>query len=294
MSELPVSGQPVILFAEECDKGTQRTENQNSVLHVRIVLGDLMIVADGVGGNAGGVIASRMAVEHFYAHLAALPKDYPADNAIHEASARANASIVAAASASGLPNQQMGSTVVMALLQQEGEIIHAWIGHIGDSRAYLLRADRLHRLTTDHSAAQAMLYRGLITAEELVNHPEASVPTRYLGQQPQVEIELEQLPMAVGDTLLLCSDGLWGSVTEQEIEAAASGASVEGAARTLLELALSAGIRDNIGIEMARLIAPPEAVALEKPKQNHNAAIWVLTIFMLALIGSFVLAYVLL
>ena len=88
MSYIPALGEPILLFAEECDPGILREENQDSVLHVRIAMGDLMLVADGIGGYPGGATSSRMVVEHFYAHLAALPPDYPVDNAIREAAAR--------------------------------------------------------------------------------------------------------------------------------------------------------------------------------------------------------------
>ena len=204
MSKIPASGQPVFTFAEECDPGKVRDENQDSVLHVRVPLGELLIVADGMGGYAGGAVASRMVVENFLAHLATLPKDYPPDQAIREASVRANSSVVTASQAPGSPYQRMGSTVVLALLQQDATGARAWIGHIGDSRAYLVRAGRLNRLTVDHSTVEALLNRNLITPEEAVNHPDASVLTRSLGHKAEVEIDVDQYPLAAGDTLLLC------------------------------------------------------------------------------------------
>jgi protein phosphatase len=179
MSEVSISGQPVILFAEECDRGILRKENQNSVLHVHIALGDLLIVADGVG-DEGGATASRMVVEEFYTHLAALPRDYPVRNAIREAIARTNEKILAAAKAPDAPYTRMGSTVVLALIQQEAAGTNAWIGHIGDSRAYLVRAGRMQCLTIDHSAAQVLLSRNLITPEEAQHHPDSTVLTRSL------------------------------------------------------------------------------------------------------------------
>jgi protein phosphatase len=289
MSEIPVSGQPVILFAEECERGTLHEENQDSVLHVRIALGDLLIVADGTGGHTGGAIASRMVVEYFYLHLAALPRDYPADSAIREAVERVNAKIVATASAPGSPHPHMGSTVVVALLQQDAAGTHAWVGHVGDSRAYLLRAGRLHRLTTDHTAVQSLLDHNLISPEEALHHPDAAVLTRILGQQPEVEIDLERHPLAIGDTLLLCSDGLWRFVPEQEIQAAAAGLIMESTAHDLLELALAAGGHGNIGIEMARLILPSEVS--RRHESNYSALKWILAVFLLAVAGLFVLAY---
>jgi serine/threonine protein phosphatase PrpC len=291
MSEVSISGQPVILFAEECDRGVLREENQDSVLHVHIPLGDLLIVADGIGGYAGGATASRMVVEGFYEHLASLPPDYPVDNAIREAAARSNAKILAAANAPASPHARMGSTVVLALLQQEAAGTHAWIGHIGDSRAYLVRAGRLQRLTVDHSAVQNLLSRNLITPEEAEHHPDASVLTRSLGHQPEVEIDIEQLPLAIGDTLLLCSDGLWGFVPERDIHrvAEALDLTVEAAAHNLLELALAAGGHDNIGIEMARLIPPPD---VPPPRaENYLALKIVMTMLLLAVAAVCVLAY---
>lgn len=291
MSEVSVSGQPTIQFAEECDRGILREENQDSVLHVRIALGDLLMVADGIGGYTGGATASRMVVENFYAHLAALPQDYPVDNAIRGAAARANEQIVAAARAPGSPNQRMGSTVVVAMVQQRATGSCAWIGHIGDSRAYLVHAGRLRRLTTDHSAVQALLSRNLITPEEAQNHPDASVLTRSLGHQPEVEIDIEQHPLVIGDTLLLCSDGLWGFVSEPDIQRVvdAPGLTLESAAHGLLGLALAAGGQDNIGIEMARLVGHPQVDPPSQPHTqpiNHHTLTWVvITVFVLALAG---------
>ena len=296
MNEIPVSAHPNILFAEECDRGILREENQDTVLHVRIALGDLLMVADGIGGYAGGATASRTAVENFYAHLASLPEDYPVDNGLRGAAARANAQIVATASAPGSPYQHMGSTVVVAVVQQRAVGTCAWIGHIGDSRAYLIRAGRLHRLTTDHSAVQALLSRNLITPEEAKNHPDSSVLTRSLGHQPEVEIDIEQHPLAIGDTLLLCSDGLWGLVSDGDIQRAVDVPSqtLETAAHGLLELALAAGGNDNISIEMARLVGYANAApapTLLRPISHHTVLWVVLTVFMLAFAGFCVMAY---
>jgi serine/threonine protein phosphatase PrpC len=257
MRDTTVPEQPAILVAEECDRGIQNEENQDAILHLCIALGELLIVADGIGGGTAGATASRLVVEHFYAHMAALPHDYPAEKAIREAAARANKKILEAAKAANSPKEQMGSTVVVALIQQGSDGISAWIGNIGTSRAYLVRAERLYRLTTDHSATQSMLERSLISPEEALHHPAASVAIRRLGGQPEVEIDIEQHPLAIGDTLLLCSCGLWGSVPEKEIEAAAAGGALGAAAHELLEKALAADGHNSIAIEMARMIVPP-------------------------------------
>jgi len=165
---------------------------------------------------------------------------------------------LAAAATQGSSPQDFRASLLVALLQQDGDITHAWIGHIGDSRAYLLRAGRLHRLTIDHTVVQEMLDHKMLSAFEALHHPEAKVLTRSLGQQLAVEIDIEQVPLAVGDTLLLCSDSLWRAVAEQEIQAAADSATADSAARNLLTLVLATGGAEGVGIEMARIIQPPE------------------------------------
>ncbi|MGB7985628.1 MAG: protein phosphatase 2C domain-containing protein [Terracidiphilus sp.] len=284
MSSLAIHPQPDILFAEECERPANREESPVSVLHVRLALGDLLLVADGGTSSPECSFASRLVAEHFYAHLSALPPDYPAENAIREAAERANAGILAVSSAPGSSLRGARSTVVAALLQQDGEITHARIAHIGDSRAYLLRAGRLHQLTTDHTMVQEMLDRKMISTFEAQHHPEAAVLTRSLGQRLAVEIEIEQVPLAVGDTLLLCSGGLWRRVPELEIQAAADSATADSAGRNLLSLALAAGGKDGVGIEIARIILPPAA------RQRHSehppiALGLVLTVFLLAVAG---------
>ena len=290
MSDLPVLVQPILLFADECDRGTLRQVNQDSVLHATTPLGELMIVADGIGGeNAGVATASQMAVQIIQSYLASLAQDYPVDKAIREAAELANTKITPVSKDSEMPQFREGTAVIVAVLQLEADGAQAWVGHIGDCRAYLVRAGRLTRLTLDHSAVQSLLDRNLISPEETYHHPDTGVLTRSLGVQPEVEIDIEKHPIAMGDTLLLCSDGLWGSVSEKEIERTASGPTVEASARDLLQRALDAGGHDNISIEMARLA---ETRNLPKKTDSTNLLFkWVLVIFLLALTGLGVLTY---
>jgi protein phosphatase len=285
MSESPVPGQPVVTFAEVCDRGKVREENQDSVRNGRVALGQFLLVADGIGGYKGGAVASRMVVECFQQVLSGLPQDYAPDQAIRDACAHANATVVAQAALPDSPYKRMGSTVVMALIVQDANGIRAWIGHVGDSRAYLLRDGRLSRITNDHSAVQALLNRNLITPEEAQNHPDASVLTRSLGHHPEVEIDIEMVPLAVGDSLLLCSDGLWGFVPEAEIERAVAdpGLTLEAAAQALLDLALNAGGHDNIGIELARVTLPPVVEAPAPPPSRSKGFLRLFSTFLLGL-----------
>jgi len=274
MSQFPPRGSLSVSYGEACDRGKVREENQDSIRSASIPLGDLFIVADGIGGYQGGATASRMVVEGFWAQLAALPSNYPPDHALAEACTYTNASIHAAANTGDPAFQRMGSTVVLALVQpggaaggNSGEVAsfgpNAWIGHVGDSRAYLIRAGQMSKITKDHSAVQALINRNLITEEEARNHPDASVLTRSLGHRPDVEIEIDRVPLEYGDSLLLCSDGLWGYVADADIAAVATdpNLSVEKVARYLLDLALTAGGHDNIGIEFLRIEGNAAATA---------------------------------
>jgi PPM family protein phosphatase len=256
MSEVKSRTSLSISHGEACDRGKVREDNQDSVRHATIALGELILVADGIGGYQGGATASRMVAEGFHAQLAARPADYPVQDALREACADTNAAIYSAAHGGDASVQRMGSTVVLALMQTgAGGNATALIGHVGDSRAYLIRNGSMSRITSDHSAVQALLNRNLLTEEEARNHPDASVLTRSLGHRPTVEIEINEIALQPGDALLLCSDGLWGYVPELDIAAVAVDRelSAQTIADTLLHQALAAGGQDNIGIEVVRI-----------------------------------------
>jgi PPM family protein phosphatase len=263
-----------ISFAEKCDRGIVREENQDTVLRTSTPLGELLMVADGLGGYQGGAVASRIAADSISSYFASLPADYLPTMAIRESIIRANAEILRAASAPGSLYAHMGSTVVMALFQPIGAnqernplapdaVVKAWIGHVGDSRAYHVHDRRLYRVTRDHSAVQAMLDRNLITPEQALNHPDSSVLTRSLGHEADVDADIDSALLGPGDSLLLCSDGLWGYVDERAIEVVAANPAldVETASAALLELALSAGGFDNVGIEIARIVRGSPRIA---------------------------------
>lgn len=285
MSEVSLRASLTIGFGEACDRGKVRDENQDNVRRATIPLGELFIVADGIGGYLGGATASRMVVEGFHAQLAARPADYAVDDALREACASTNAAIHAEALSGDPSLQRMGSTVVLALIQRVQKIQRgldieqvAWIGHVGDSRAYLIHNGKMSKVTSDHSAVQALLSRNLITEEETRNHPDASVLTRSLGHRAEVEIELDQVSLQPGDALLLCSDGLWGYVAEADIAAVATDGelSAQTIADTLLHQALAAGGQDNIGIEFIRIACasavPATTLATTLPDGRHADA----------------------
>ena len=139
----------------------------------------------------------------------------------------------------------MGSTVVAVLIARA--VAHvAWAG---DSRAYLLRGGHLRPLTRDHSVVQEMVDRGELSPEEAESHPESHMVTRAVGGSEELQVDLVNVPLAVGDRLLLCSDGLTRCVYEQTVEALLrAAASPEEACQKLLREALDSGAPDNVSV----------------------------------------------
>jgi len=251
-----------IEIAGQCDRGKVREENQDTVRHTSTSLGDLLVVADGVGGFSGGGEASQIAVDTISSSVEGMPAFFPPDIAVEEALCRANAAISATASEPDSKHPHMATTAVVALLRSDPDRAHApvtaIIGHVGDSRAYLVHNQTLTRLTRDHSVVQEMLDNREITPEQAEDHPDASTLTRCLGLETNVLVAMREVPLEVGDTLLLCSDGLWGYVEEAKIERVLADPqlSTEAASQALIDLALEAGGHDNVGIQVARIGVP--------------------------------------
>src|SRR6478672_1671965 len=109
----------------------------------------------------------------------------------------------------------MGTTITAAIVNAQSEEVA--VGHVGDSRAYRLRAGRLERLTRDHSLVEEMRRKGQLTDEQAEDHPQRSIITRALGPEPEVEVDVQTVPAAPGDVFLICSDGLTTMVDEAEI-----------------------------------------------------------------------------
>ncbi|MDO4543772.1 MAG: protein phosphatase 2C domain-containing protein, partial [Clostridia bacterium] len=204
------------------------------------------LVADGMGGEERGEYASYLASQRF-CRVSLRSGAKRAENArqIHEAILNSNADICSEMRSSG--SKRMGSTVVSALIQ-DGVLNYT---NLGDSRLYLLRKGRLTQLTEDHTEAQLMLNAGVLTKEQLKNHPSSNKLSRHLGIFPE-ELQLDiphydEITLKDGDTLLLCSDGVWGVLSEPEIARILSTAGeAKDCAEALTDAAFSAGSRDNM------------------------------------------------
>ncbi len=202
----------------------------------------IYVVCDGMGGAAGGEIASRMAVDVVLQRMSEDAGTQPRSEQLHEAIAEANRAVLERADHErGLTG--MGTTLVALLLGDAS----ALVAHAGDSRCYRLRAGKLERITQDHSLVDEQMRLGAMTAEEAERSPFRSVITRAIGTQPLVTEDMAEMKVEAGDVFLLCTDGLTREVDEPSIaRILGAGSDVERAAQGLVDAAVEAGGRDNV------------------------------------------------
>lgn len=252
--------------AARSDAGVQRSINED---HYRVnkTLG-LYVVCDGMGGHAGGELASRLAADAIEAFVRdtraglvqSLP--YPLDESLaREANRLAMAFRVANRVVYDTASRNhalrgMGSTGVAAFAPQGASLGELHIAHVGDSRAYRFRDGKLRRLTRDHSYVNQLVDEGGLSQEEAARHPERNAITRALGVADDVKVSVTSDRLADGDLLLLCSDGLTDCVSERRIteaieearDRARGGLRLDWLAGELVRLANRAGGTDNITV----------------------------------------------
>ena len=234
-----------LVVAEEAyktDTGRQRHANEDSYF----ARSPVFAVADGMGGAQAGEVASRIAAGAFEqgvedegaaeGQLEGIAQD--ANREIHELAQRDS-------STAG-----MGTTLTAALLRDD----EVALGHVGDSRAYVLREGELKRLTKDHSLVEELRRQGRLTDEEAEEHPQRSIITRALGPEPNVKVDTLTVPAKSGDVFLLCSDGLTTMVSDERIkQILTESRTLRSAVNKLIDEANSGGGRDNITAVAFRL-----------------------------------------
>ena len=248
----------VIASSAHTDTGRRRRRNEDAFLCEP----PLFAVADGMGGAQAGEVASRLAAESLreqeLGNLSALEQTV---ELIREANRRVYAYSSENASARG-----MGTTMTVALV--EGSVVT--IGHVGDSRAYLLRDDQLTQLTQDHSLVAELVRSGRLSPKEAESHPRRSVITRALGTDSDVEVDVFSLRAQDGDLFLLCSDGLTSMVSDEGIARllVTARADLDDAGKKLIAAANQAGGEDNITVVLFELEGgepEPEEETAQKP-----------------------------
>ncbi len=239
------------------DVGQLRELNEDSLLTLDLVWSNksvsrpvgLFVVADGMGGHEGGEIASGLLVRAVAQHAASelMPRTTAAGGEPMDYGAWLTAAIqagnVEVYERSQTAGNDMGTTVVAALVAGN----EAYVAHVGDSRAYRINADGIEQITVDHSLVESLVASNQITREEARHHPQSNVIYRTIGDKRQVTVDLDLVTLAPGDSLLLCSDGLSGMVTDDALQRlVATAPSPQAACDALIDAANRAGGEDNI------------------------------------------------
>jgi len=211
--------------------------------------GRLAIVADGMGGHEGGQEASRIAVETIERAYARQTDGDPRLQLL--AGFREAHQQIVQYAAEHLEFRGMGTTATAIVLLAN----RLYYAHIGDSRLYHVRGQQISRLTRDHSYVGRLFENGVISAEEAETHPQRHILTAALGTGPEFTPDTPERPIALetGDTLVLCTDGLWGPLTDREIQQTVTGNSPSEACWLLIEMTRERGGPDNITLQVLRV-----------------------------------------
>ena len=237
-------------FAARCDRGLVREKNEDSF---NIISGHkdvpiTFIIADGMGGHNSGEIASKTAVDYISKTMLKFPekkianKDIPLY--IKQIIEQANDEVLSV-SKEREENHGMGTTVIVASAWAD----NLYIGHVGDSRLYLIREGEMQRVTTDHSYIEELVKNGTLTREEAENHPQRNKITRALGCFEEIMEDTYICEIRNGDYFVLCTDGLTNMLSENEIkDIVLSADNPEFACDTLVSKANENGGEDNITV----------------------------------------------
>ncbi|HEY8119521.1 MAG TPA: Stp1/IreP family PP2C-type Ser/Thr phosphatase [Methylophilaceae bacterium] len=245
------------------DVGQKREHNEDAIASDAEM--GLVVLADGMGGYNAGEVASEIATLTIVAELKeAMQAMAPGqtDKAtgmqaesqlVYEAVKKANESIYHV-SQTQPQCAGMGTTLVVGLFTNDKILV----GHIGDSRMYRLRGEEFTQITEDHSLLNEQIKSGLITPEQAKFSTNKNLVTRALGIDPEVELELHEYDVEVGDIYLLCSDGLSDLIDDEDIHLTLSAlsANLELAANQLIQMANDNGGKDNISVILARVLRP--------------------------------------
>jgi serine/threonine protein phosphatase PrpC len=233
-----------LLAAGITDPGQVRAQNQDAFY----VAEDLVLIADGMGGYAGGEVAAAIAAEVVGAHFS----EDGSSTGLEEAVADANRQIFERGVEPGL--EGMGTTLVAAAVIGSGSTARVLVANVGDSRAYLLRGGSLRQLTEDHSVAAELVRLGRLEEDGGQEHPGRHVLTRALGVDRDVAPDLIEIVPEPEDRLLLCSDGLSNELDDEEILALLRVGTPSDAARSLVAAANAHGGLDNVTAVVADLV----------------------------------------
>ena len=229
-------------FAGLTDPGLVRSVNQDD--YYIDPEGRFFVVADGMGGHAGGQEASQIAIRQIQGYLNEYwETDHSSDALLKKALEQANGGIIEDQSLHP-ERADMGTTAVVVAFRHE----ESWCAHVGDSRLYRLRQSKLEQVTEDDTWIAQAIKSGELLPKQAKTHPWRHVLSKCLGRQDLAQIMVQSIDVKSGDRLLLCSDGLTEEVPDQSIGALLQSDSCEQAAADLVEKAKAAGGSDNITV----------------------------------------------
>lgn len=270
-----------IHFFAKSDIGKVRTANEDYFLNEKI--GDnefLFIVADGMGGHQAGDVASRLASETFFETYKSLrKKNTPILNCMELAVRKAN-TVVFKKAAGDVAKRGMGTTFSAVIIAG----MKAYIAHVGDSRVYLIRKNRIKKITTDHSFVEKLVEEGRISADEARDHPQKNVLYMSLGARETFSPEImNNIILEDGDALVMCSDGLSNMLADETIMNVAVDDYPEAAADNLVKLANAHGGSDNITVQVIRvgsleMLEKTKPIRLSKPRRKLTRVIALLVL----------------
>jgi PPM family protein phosphatase len=230
------------------DKGMVRANNQDYVLSFRSSKYTLLIVADGMGGHNAGEIASKLAATTIRDYIFENYLNYEdKEELLRDAIVKSN-SIIFENQSENEELRGMGTTSTCCIISNE----NLYIGHVGDSRAYLIGKEGIRKITIDHSYVQELIKNGSITEDEAQNHPKRNLITRAVGTEQTVIVDTKTETIQNTDIILICSDGLTSYVNNEEICEIVLSEKDE-AVEKLVKLANERGGSDNISVIIAGL-----------------------------------------
>jgi len=237
-------------FCVKTDIGQKREQNEDnySIIADKPGIPVSFIIADGMGGHNAGEIASKLAVDFVSDYITSNPDEFTNESDIFDKISallnKANLFIIENAK-KNKNNSGMGTTLIVAVLLNK----KLFIGHVGDSRAYLIRDEKLTQITTDHSYIEELLKSGSITKEEAENHPQKNIITRALGSFEPIEADTYLVELQNKDSFLFCTDGLTNMLNDQEIEKITVDSNdSEEVCNKLIEASIANGGEDNITV----------------------------------------------
>lgn len=244
-------------FSQLSDAGPVRPRNEDYLGYVRPASpeqvrshGWLFVLADGVGGQRQGEVASRAAVEEVLAGFRRAPAMESHSTLLNRIVQSANARICETEALAGPAGSGMSSTVVVCALRFD----RATIAHVGDSRCYLIRNQKVRLITHDHTVAAEQLRLGLLSKQEAKDVPTRHVLSRSLGSGLFVKVEIDEIQLLPDDVLLLCSDGLHGAVEDEEIvSTVVRNKDLEVTVRELVNSANQQDGGDNVSVQLIRI-----------------------------------------